>query len=116
MKPRKLIRDKVISKLQDGEFERETDIVEINKLYALKIGEELAEIQRSDHKDISEFADLMEVAIAFAAQNGFSVEQLFEKSSAKVLSKGRYSNWVLTNMNPNNPSNEIYFKTKDNDN
>jgi predicted house-cleaning noncanonical NTP pyrophosphatase (MazG superfamily) len=113
MKPKKLIRNNVVAKLQEGEFEQITDLVELNKLYALKIGEELAEIQRADHKDVSEFADLIEVAIAFAGQNGITMEQLFMTISGKVTAKGRYTNWVLTNMNPENPSNEIYFKTQE---
>ena len=34
MKPKKLIREKIISKLKDGEFENITDLKELNKPHA----------------------------------------------------------------------------------
>lgn len=109
MKPKKLIRDKVIFKLKTGEYEQIYDPEEINKLYALKVQEELAEIQRSNHQDVTEFADLIDVAIAFAQQNGHSLDTLHAVSDAKAEEKGEYTNWALTNMNPNNPSNKLYL-------
>ncbi len=110
MKPKKLIREKIKEKLQPEEYEQVTDLVELNTLYALKIKEELLEIQSSDHKDIMEFVDLMDVVLAFAEQNGFPIEKLMVKGLIKNVEKGSFSNVVLTNMNPNNPSNKLYFE------
>ena len=59
MKPKKLIRKFITEKLKDGEWETITDQDELNRLYAIKIREELAEVQASDHKDIMEFVDLI---------------------------------------------------------
>ena len=109
MKPKKLIRNLIINKLKTGEFEELSDINEINKLYALKIKEELIEIQNSDHKDILEFVDLMQVAIDFAITNGFSSEELHNALELKALNKGVFGKLVLNNLNPDNVSNKIYF-------
>jgi predicted house-cleaning noncanonical NTP pyrophosphatase (MazG superfamily) len=110
MKPKKLIREKIISKLKDGEFENITDLKELNKLYALKIREELAEIQESEHKDIMEFVDLIQVAWCWAEQNGFTYEQVELSANIKFVEKGKFSNVVLNNLNPDNPSNKLYFE------
>lgn len=113
MKPKKLIREKITSKLKEGEFENITDLSELNKLYAIKVREELAEIQDSEHKDIMEFVDLIQVAVCFAEQNGFSQEQIELFANIKYVEKGKFSNLVLNNLNPENPSNKLYFeKTK----
>ena len=112
MKPKKLIREKITSKLKEGEFENITNQEELNALYALKIKEELAEIQDSDHKDIMEFVDLIQVAVCFAEQNGFSYEQIELAGNIKYVEKGKFSNLVLNNLNPENPSNKLYFKKK----
>ena len=109
MKPKKLIREKITSKLKEGEFENITNQEELNALYALKIKEELAEIQDSNHKDIMEFVDLITVAVCFAEQNGFSMEQLELAGNIKYVDKGKFSNLALNNLNPENPSNKLYF-------
>jgi len=110
MKPKKLIREKIISKLKDGEFENITDLKELNKLYALKIREELAEIQESEHKDIFEFVDLIQVAWCWAEQNGYTYDQVEASANIKFMQKGKFSNIVLNNLNPDNPSNKLYFE------
>jgi len=109
MKPKKLIREKITSKLKQSEFERITDLTELNKLYAIKIREELAEIQESNHKDIFEFVDLIQAAVCWAEQNGFSQEQIELSANIKYVEKGKFSNIALNNLNPNNPSNKLYF-------
>lgn len=110
VKPKKLIREKIVSKLKEGEFENVTDLKELNKLYAIKVREELAEIQESDHKDIMEFVDLIQVAVCFAEQNGFSHEQIELHANIKYVEKGKFSNLVLNNLNPENLSNKLYFE------
>lgn len=110
-KPKKLIRDLVVEKLKEGEFEYITDQAELNKLYSLKIKEELLEIQNSDYKDISEFIDLIQVAFSFACQNGFTREQISVAFDMKQKTKGSITNIALNNLNPNNPSNYPYFES-----
>lgn len=108
-KPKKLIRSGITVKLKEGEWEEVTDLNELNKLYALKIREELSEIQQADHKDIMEFIDLIEVAYQFAFENGFDKHLILTKMIQKRESKGVFGKLALNNLNPNNPSNQLYF-------
>lgn len=110
MKPKKLIREFITNKLKEDEWETITDQDELNRLYAIKVREELAEIQASSHKDIMEFVDLIEVAFSFALENGFSYDQLTEAFTAKSTDKGSFGRLALNNLNPNNPSNRLYFE------
>lgn len=107
----KLVRSGTRKVVSADELKGITDLDELNKLYALKIKEELLEIQTADHKDINEFADLLQVVCDFALTNGIAVEDLFMASERKLKAKGAFSNLVLTNLNPNNPSNKIYFES-----
>lgn len=109
MKPKKLIRKGITAKLKEGEWETITDQDELNRLYALKIIEELEEIKASNHKDIMEFVDLMQVAFSFARQNGFTNEQIQVALFEKTVDKGPFGRLALNNLNPNNPSNKLYF-------
>jgi len=110
MKPKKLIRTGIIEKLKDGEWEFITNQDELNLLYEIKVREELAEIQASNHKDIMEFVDLIQVAFCFAEENGFSRGEVLASLSQKAVDKGSFSRWALNNLNPSNPSNKLYFK------
>lgn len=112
-KPRKLIRSKIVEYLKKDEWENEYNVAELNKLYALKIREELQEIQVSNHDDIMEFVDLIQVVYQFAKINGFTKEQIRDARIAKMAEKGWFGTTVLTNLNPNNPSNRIYFENTD---
>lgn len=113
MTPKKLIRSNITTTLKEGEWEEITDLKELNQLYALKIKEELAEIEAADHKDIFEFVDLIQVAHAFAKQNGFSHEEIMKAVYDKTDKKGGFGTLALNNLNPNNPSNKIYFEQVD---
>ena len=110
MKPKKLIRSGITEKLKEGEWETIADQDELNLLYAIKIREELAEVQASDHKDIMEFVDLIQVAFSFAKQNGFTHEQLSIALIEKSVNKGSFGRLALNNLNPDNPSNKLYFE------
>lgn len=110
MKPKKLIRKHIVGVLKDGEYETITDQAELNNLYALKIKEELAEIQESEHNDILEFVDLIQVAFDFARENGFSKEEVTKNLIIKESLKGSFGRLALNNLNPENPSNKLYFE------
>lgn len=109
-KPKKLIRKFTILELNIAEFETITYKIELNNLYAMKVREELAEIQASEHKDIFEFVDLIQVAFSFAKQNGFTKKELEDALIKKSIEKGTFTDIALTNLNPENPSNKIYFE------
>ena len=85
------------------------DKEELMGLYALKLREEIEEIKSSDYKDIMEYADLIQVALGLASLNGFKMEDVMKAMEEKYELKGGFSNLVLTNLNPNNPSNKIYL-------
>lgn len=112
MKPKKLIRKFITEKLKEGEWEEITDQDELNRLYELKVLEELQEIKASDHKDIMEFVDLIQVAFSFARKNGFSHKEIANAMLEKTAEKGPFGILALNNLNPNNPSNELYFKSE----
>lgn len=109
MAVKKLIRSGIKKHLKDNEWELISNQDELNKLYALKIREELEEVQESDHKDIKEFVDLIQVVFAFAKVNGFTMNQLQEALITKSVEKGVFGRIALNNLNPDNPSNKLYF-------
>lgn len=111
-KPKKLIRDKIVDVLKDGEWEKVDDKEQLNALFFMKVDEELDEIRRSKCNDVKEFADLINVAFKFAELNGFTKKSITEVIIEKENDKGTFSNVVLTNLNPNNPSNKVYFDGK----
>lgn len=96
-------------KIPDHEVEYVNDKQELNKLFDLKIREELLEIKASDHNDVFEFADLYEVLMAFAANNGYTLSDITEAVLQKRLERGTFNFVVLNTLNPNNPSNKLYF-------
>ncbi len=115
MKPKKLIRKLITEKLKEGEWEEINDLVELNKLYEIKVREELAEIKASDHKDVMEFVDLIQVAFSFAKVNGFTHEELALALVTKSVEKGIFGKLALNNLNPENPSNKLYFENTTSD-
>ena len=108
--PKKLIRDGVIPHLKEGETEIITDPDKLNELYQLKLREEMEEIKASNHEDIMEFVDLVEVARTYAQVNGFGSVTLDRALNDKRNRKGIFGNVVLNKLNPNNSSNDLYFK------
>lgn len=110
MKPKKLIRKEIIYKIKPEEWEVISEKGELYKLYDLKVQEELNEIIESERKDILEFADLVQVAFDYARESGFSKKELLKAVSEKAKLKGKFSDIVLNNLNPSNPSNKLYFK------
>ncbi len=113
MNPKKLVRKGTIALVKEGEIEKIETIEELNKLYQLKVREELEEIVQSKHNDIMEFADLISVVTAYARINGYDSRMLQKAVEIKITEKGGFSDLALNNLNPENPSNRIYFE-KDN--
>jgi predicted house-cleaning noncanonical NTP pyrophosphatase (MazG superfamily) len=109
MKPKKLIRAKMTDLFANNEIEIVKDKDELNKLYSLKIQEELQEIQNSNYKDIAEFGDLISVTMSFAVANDFEPQEILKQIKDKDAAKGLYYNIALTNLNPSNLSNDLYF-------
>jgi predicted house-cleaning noncanonical NTP pyrophosphatase (MazG superfamily) len=107
---KKLIRDKMTFHLNPNELDNCLDKEELMGLYTLKLREEIEEIKGADYKDIMEYADLIQVALGLASLNGFKMEDVMKAMEDKYELKGGFSNLVLTNLNPNNPSNKIYLE------
>lgn len=105
---KKLIRNKIVERLDVSEWEVITDQYQLNHLYALKVQEELNEIISARFQDGLEFADLIDVAYAFANANGFTAAEIDSLRSQKEVLRGGFSDIVLTNLDPDNPSNQIY--------
>lgn len=105
---KKLIRNKIVERLEPNEWEVVTDPAQLNHLYALKVQEELNEIIRARFKDGLEFADLIEAAYAFAKANGFSADEIDTLRAEKSSLRGGFSDIALTKLDPDNPSNQIY--------
>ena len=108
MRVKKLIRDKVAERLPSYKVSTIEDKDELNQLYVMKIREELGEVVASNFNDITEFADLIHVAISFAMANGYPVANILSAMSIKQRERGLFSNKVLTDINPLNESNKIY--------
>ena len=106
---KKLVRDKMGLILNPDELSHCDDKEELMNLYSLKLKEEIEEIKDSDYKDIMEYADLIQVTLGLASLNGYSFDDIIKAMNDKYELKGGFSNLVLTNLNPNNPSNKIYF-------
>ena len=109
-KVKKLVRDKVKEKLHTSEYEYCENKEELNNLVCQKIREELLEVINSDFSDIKEFADLTQIVQHLCKINGFSSSQINKAIIEKTKERGGFSNLVLTNLNPNNSSNNIYFE------
>jgi len=109
MKPRKLIREHIVPLLQPEEVDIVTDGEELNYLYGMKVQEEVMEVMNSDCRDVNEFADLIDAAFTWAETNGFTEHQVLAAILRKQNSQGKYTNLALNNLNPDNPSNDIYF-------
>lgn len=107
---KKLIRDKMAFNLNPIELEHCDDREELIKLYTLKLSEEIEEIKNSNYKDIMEYADLIQVTLSLASINGFKFDDVMKAMEEKFNLKGGFTNLVLINLNPNNPSNKIYLK------
>lgn len=111
-KPQKLVRHLVPKLYPDNEYGTIEDRDELNHLYVMKVREELEEVVNSNFKDVKEFADLIQVALTMAVNNGFSIDDVYRAVKLKSDDRGRFSNITLRSLNPENPSNRIYFRVK----
>ncbi len=96
--------------LNPNELDYCLDRKELIGLYTLKLKEEIEEIKNSNYQDIMEYADLIQVTLSLANLNGFKIEDVMKAIDDKYELKGGFTNLVLTNLNPNNPSNKIYLE------
>lgn len=109
-KVKKLVRDKIIEYLHSSEYEICENKDELNNLVCQKIREELLEVINSDFDDIKEFADLVQIVQHLYKINAFTTSQINKAIIEKTKERGGFSNLVLTNLNPNNSSNNMYFE------
>jgi len=94
----KLIRDKydevidpkLLFKIPKGDL----DVI---RYVDRKIDEELLELRESDFKDINEYADVVEVLMKMAKENGISEAEVNLAREAKNEKRGRFSNNLIFN-------------------
>ncbi len=110
LKPKKLIRDKIARILPREDFEYIVEQDELNKLYRLKVLEELDEVRQSKHGDIYEFVDLIQVCQAYARVNGFEEDDIMEAMKVKTDEKGGFSDIALTKLNYYNKATTYIWK------
>lgn len=94
----KLIRTKLALEIEQnktGKILKSDNKINLNKLFSLKVVEELEEILKSDHSDISEFSDLIQVVFDWALLNGFKKEYLFKEIHNKNAKFGVFRNDLL---------------------
>ena len=105
---RKLIRTLFASTLKPEEIEQVENKAELNKLYKLKILEELNEISMSEFKDTKEYADLLETIEGMMRVNDVKEQDVLFEKKKKQLERGYIHKTVLKKLNPANASNVVY--------
>lgn len=106
----KLVRDKSPKLYKGREFRKISNQDELNNLYHKKMIEEVAEIKDSDFLDCNEYADLIQVAISCAEMNGISAGHVLDAVMRKAKNRGVFTDLVMDDINPNKPTNKIYFQ------
>lgn len=107
---RKLVRNKLAQRIRE---KGDTVYViknklERNRLFMLKVLEEVREIEASNFEDDREFADLLQIIYDWASVNG-KADEIVSLMNNKVADQGRYEGDAVQ-PDPNNPSNAIYYE------
>jgi len=109
MQSKKLVRDKIARKA--GNTIHISD-AELDKLYRIKLEEELQEFLAADNPQdlIEEAGDLVTLIGAYMNYiHKIPFQTVFDKSIEKSAKRGFFSNVVMRKLNPFNPSNQIYY-------
>jgi hypothetical protein len=107
---RKLVRNKLAQRIREkGDTVYVIkDKLQRNKLFMLKVLEEVREIEASNFEDDREFADLLQVVKDWIDDNGMN-ESVKDLRFNKMLDLGTYEGDAVQ-PDPNNPSNAIYYE------
>lgn len=107
---RKLVRNKLAQRIREkGDTVYVIkDKLERNRLFMLKVLEEVREIEASNFEDDKEFGDLLQIVYDWALVNG-KADEIVALMNKKVAEQGRYEGDAVQPA-PNNPSNAIYYE------
>jgi len=86
----KLIRDKLAQRITDAPIRIVMDNKEFKKLLLEKLIEEIGELAESNYKDVFEYADVIEVILAIAHQNGFTANHIDDARREKNRKNGSF--------------------------
>lgn len=92
---KKIIRDKLVHVIDDKDLVKTTHPNIINKYLVEKVQEELQEIVDSDLQDIEEYADLIQVVIDLARNNGITAKEIEEARIDKQYQKGGFRKGIF---------------------
>lgn len=94
--PGKLVRDKLVTRIPAEELLR-VDVVgdAFQAYFGAKLDEECRELRRSGFKDLKEFADVFEVLLALAAQQGLDLRQIQVAAADKLERSGGFKDGLV---------------------
>jgi len=94
---RKLIRDKLDMVIPENELEFVKDEHEHLIMLLAKLDEELAELAFEDFKDVTEYADVIEVLFALAKKHGIDENTIMSTRIEKKYEKGAFERGLILN-------------------
>lgn len=108
---RKLVRNKLAQRIREkGDTVYVIkDKLQRNKLFMLKVIEEVREIEASNFEDDREFADLLQVVKDWIAVSAGGVHKINKLRKAKQAELGNYTMQAVQ-PDPNNQSNALYYE------
>jgi len=92
---KKLIRDKYDTIIDESELEICTDTTQLKSYLLNKLDEELLELYQSKYKDVSEYADVLEVIFAIAKMNNISKDEILSRRIEKLYEKGGFEKGLI---------------------
>lgn len=107
---RKLVRNKLAQRIREkGDTVYVIkDKLQRNKLFMLKVIEEVREIEASNFEDDREFADLLQVVKDWIDSNSMA-KNVADLRFEKMLELGTYEGDAVQ-PDPTNPSNALYYE------
>lgn len=107
---RKLVRNKLAQRIREkGDTVYVIkDKLQRNRLFMLKVIEEVREIEASNFEDDREFADLLQVVKDWIDSNSMA-KNVADLRFEKMLELGTYEGDAVQ-PDPNNPSNALYYE------
>jgi predicted house-cleaning noncanonical NTP pyrophosphatase (MazG superfamily) len=87
----KLVRENVAKRIMNEDSKQISKIFDQDEFMTflkLKLAEEIIELKNSDYKDLSEYADVLEVLDTIMFLNGTTFEAVLDVKERKTLTEG----------------------------
>lgn len=91
----KLVRDLLDRRIPADQLRIEQDPELVRDALKAKFAEESGELAATDYSDVGEFADVIEVLQALAAQRGITSQQIEEARLAKLVERGGFQRGLI---------------------